>query len=195
MTFLPCLSACWVLFAATSLRAEDVHAVDFKNFSNRWQMRALEGVPPSWQWLPPSRNSDIRLLNGIHRFQVPGAPVLGSPYLMFWSVAFGDLTGDGRDEAAVDLIYSSGGTANWHYLYIYTAADGSPKLLGILRSGSRADGGLVRATIQRRLLVLDFADTNRRMADCCSKGWVRVAYRWQDSHFAESGSRTYGDLK
>jgi hypothetical protein len=194
VTFLPHLSACWVLWVATSLGAEDVHAVDFKNFSYRWQTR-VGGVPSSWRWLPQSQNSDIRLLDGVHRFQESGEPMLGSPYLMFWSVAFGDLTGDGRDEAAVDLIYSTGGTANWHYLYVYTTADGSPELLGILRSGSRADGGLVRATIQRRLLVLDFADTNRRMADCCSKGWVRVAYRWQDSHFAESGSRTYGDFK
>lgn len=158
-------------------------------------MRVLEGVPPSWQWLPQSRNSDIRLRDGIHRFQVPGAPMLGSPYLMFWSVAFGDLTGDGRDEAVVDLLYSSGGTANWLYLYVYTTADGSPKLLGILRSGSRANGGLIRVAIQQGLLVLDFEDTNRRVADCCSEGWVRVAYRRQGSHFVENGGRSYGDLK
>ena len=95
----------------------------------------------------------------------------------------------------VDLLFRTGGTANWHYLYVYAPSNGPPKLLGILESGSRADGGLVRVAIQPRLLILDFADTRRRMADCCSEGWVRVAYRWQNMHFVEAGSRNYGDLK
>lgn len=89
-------------------------------------------------------------------------PATGSLYLR-----------DGRDEAAVDLLYSTGGTANWHYLYVYSQAGSAPKLLGVLRS----------VAIERSLLILDFADTRKRIADCCSEGEVRVRYRWTGSRF------------
>jgi len=192
--FLRHLLACWIVLVGTGLVAEDIRNVDFKNFSYPWQT-SVDGVPSSWQWLGESLHSDVRLLDGVHRFDGPSKPTQSPPYLLFQSATFGDLTGDGRDEVVVDLLYSTGGTAHWHYLYVYAPADGSPKLLGILRSGSRADGGLVRVAVQRQLLILYFADTNRRIADCCSEGWVRVTYRWQDAHFAETGSRRYGDLK
>ena len=116
-------------------------------------------------------------------------------YVMVLSVAYGDLNGDGLDEAAVDLIFGTGGTANWHYLYVFTLANGSPELLGRLQSGSRADGGLLKVAIERNTLILDFADSKRRVADCCSEGYVRVRYRWQSGRFVEVGTRISGDLE
>jgi hypothetical protein len=73
----------------------------------------------------------------------PAEPLSGG-YVTVWSVTYGDVNGDGRDEAVVDLLYGTGGTANWHYLYAFTLANGSPTLLGTLQCGSRADGGLVK---------------------------------------------------
>lgn len=96
---------------------------------------------------------------------------------MVWSVTYGDPNGDRHDEAAVDLLCGSGGTANWHYLYIFTLADGSPALMARLRSGSRADGGLVKVLIEQNTLVFDFEDGARRLGDCCSKGYIRMRYR------------------
>jgi hypothetical protein len=114
---------------------------------------------------------------------------------MLHSVTYGDVDGDGTEDAAVDLLYGTGGTANWHYLYVYSVDHGTPELKARLQSGSRADGGLVKTAIQTGRLVLDFADTNRRQADCCSEGYVRVTYRWQGDRFVETGGREYGDLK
>ena len=183
-----------IALAAVGFAADDIHTVDFKNFTYPWPSR-LGGVPESWSWLVQRQNSTVRLVDGVHHFTDSGQFEPSRPYVMFSSVTYGNLTGDGRDEAAVDLVYGTGGTANWHYLYVYTIANRAPKLLGVLRSGSRADGGLVRIAIERRLLVLDFQDTDRRTADCCSEGWVRVTYRWLGTHFAETGSRGRGDFK
>ncbi len=113
---------------------------------------------------------------------------------MVRSVTYGDLRSEGREAAAVDLIYSTGGTANWHYLYVYALEKGSPQLLARLESGSRADGGLVKVTIEKNELILDFADGARRVGDCCSPGYIRAKYRWQSGRFVEVGSRLSGDI-
>jgi hypothetical protein len=110
------------------------------------------------------------------------------------SVTYGDLDGDQSEVAAVALNYSGGGTANWDYLYVYKLEKGVPRLRGWLESGSRADGGLVGVTIQNGQLILDFADSERRIADCCSEGYIRVRYVWKERRFVETGARERGDL-
>jgi hypothetical protein len=185
---------CCVVLAASCLSSEGIHTFDFKNFGYRWREPRTE-VPSAWKWLNDSQYSVVRLVDGIHYFSETGIPERGQPYLEFLSTTYGDLTGDGRDEVAVDLLYSTGGTAHWHYLFVYEMMAGSPRLLGVLRSGSRADGGLVRVAIKERLLILEFADSRRRTADCCSEGFVRIPYRWNSTKFVEAGGRTFGDLK
>jgi hypothetical protein len=162
--------------------------VDFNNFAYPWDPPRIS-VPNVWKWLDGQPGSTLRITNGRHDF----SPARGG-YVMLRSITYGDVDGDGEDEAAVDLLFSTGGTANWHYLYVFTLADRSPKLLGRLRSGSRADGGLEKVSIEQNKLILDFADTSRRAADCCSEGYVRVSYRWQAGRFVEVGIRTSGNL-
>ncbi len=135
------------------------------------------------------------MLDGIHNFSFDGDPPYGVPSLELLSITYGDLDGDGREEAVVDLLYSTGGTANWHYLYVYAIDHGAPRLLARLESGSRADGGLLRIAIQNRKLSLDFADERKRVADCCSDGFIRVAYGWREHRFVEIGPREYGVLQ
>ncbi len=103
------------------------------------------------------------------------------------SVTYGDLTGDGQDEAAVDLRYSTGGTLSWHYLYLFTVLNGTPKMLSLLRSGSRADGGLESVEISEGVLILEFSDGERRRGDCCSLGVVRARYRFVNGAFVKVG--------
>lgn len=168
-----------------------INEVDFKNFDYAWDAPRI-AVPTAWKWLEGKPRSTLRVMGGRHDFS-PAEPFAGG-YVMVWSVTYGDLNGDGRDEAAVDLLCGTGGTANWHYLYVFTLANGSPTLLGRLQSGSRADGGLVKTAIEQNTLILDFADSKRRVGDCCSEGYVRVRYRWQSGRFVEVGTRVSGDL-
>jgi hypothetical protein len=115
--------------------------------------------------------------------------------MMFSSVAYGDLDGDGREEAAVDLIRQSGGTASWHYLYVFGVPKRAPKLLGILRSGSRAYGGLTAVAIVGRALVLDFNDPDLRTGDCCSDGFIREKYSFDGTRFIEAAPPLKGIRK
>jgi len=145
------------LRAAVLARARELvslRGVDFKDFEYAWSGYGAP-VPSTWRCLNGRRNCSRKLQNGVLSLDEKLGP--GSPYLQFQSVVFGDLTGDGEAEAAVDLLYGTGGTAKWHYVWVYTRDSGSPRLLGVLQSGSRADGGLIRMVIQDRALVFDFA--------------------------------------
>jgi hypothetical protein len=165
--------------------ATRINEVDFRTFNYAWD--ASITAPVTWKWLEGKPSSTLRVTEGRHDFSPDG-------YVLVRSVTYGDLDGDGRDEVAVDLLFGTGGTANWHYLYVFTLLNGSPTLLGRLQSGSRADGGLVKVAIEHNTLLLDFADTRRRVADCCSEGYVRVTYRWRSGRFVEVGTRVSGDL-
>jgi hypothetical protein len=164
--------------------------VDFKNFEYPWYS---SGARSAWHWMNGTPHSHIRLKDGRHIFDPNDSS--HSAYLELSSVIRGDLDGDGQDEAAVDLRYGSGGTASWHYLYVFKASGRYAVPLGVLESGSRAYGGLINIQITQGLLVLDFADADRREGDCCSRGFIRVRYRFKDGRFIETGQREKDSLR
>jgi len=171
--------------------ATRINEVDFKNFVYAWDSPRI-AVPTAWKWLAEKPKSTLRVMGGRHDFS-PSEWFAGG-YVLVQSVTYGDVNGDGRDEAVVDLLCSTGGTANWHYVYVFALANGSPTNLGRLQSGSRAYGGLLKVAIDQNMLVLDFADSERRIGDCCSEGYIRVKYRLQDGRFIEVGTRLTGDV-
>lgn len=190
------ISAAFIGFLVVSLGASQgcwIRQVDFKNFIYPWDAPE-DSDSTKWYWSQIPATSKVRLIDGKHRFIDPKAPDI-SPALRFSFTIYGDLDGDGIEESAVALNYTTGGTMNWDYLYVFKLDHGKPRLLGRLRSGSRASGGLVRGAIKQGLLVLDFADANKRTGDCCSTGFIRVRYRLTDGHFIEEGQREYGDLE
>jgi hypothetical protein len=172
--------------------AQSERSPDFRNFSYPWPGAA--GVPAKWSWLELRASDSVLVAHGRHDFQVKSLNVPGSPYLLFDSQSRGDLGSAAPRVAAVTLRYGTGGTANWSYLYVYELSENAPRLLGVLRSGSRADGGLIKATIKDHSLVLDFADAARKTADCCSDGFVRARYKWNGKRFSQIGSMERGDI-
>jgi hypothetical protein len=184
-----------LLLAASLASGTGIREIDFRNFEFKWTTPKL-GVPAAWSWLEKPPTAVVRAVNGRHDFS-PVEAVTGGysgGYLMVESVTYGDLNGDGVEDAAVDLLYSTGGTANWHYLYVFTVENGARVLLGRLQSGSRADGGLMKVDIQKETLVLRFADSARRAGDCCSAGYIVARYGWKGGRFVEVGTRESGDL-
>lgn len=140
----------------------------------------------------------FRAVRGIHHFYHPGQGSYErerAPLISVDSVTYGDLDSDGVEEAVVALNYSGGGTANWDYLYVYKLENGQAALLARMETGSRGYGGLVKASIRDGLLIVDFADEERHVGDCCSEGYIRVRYRWQKGRFIEEGARERGDLE
>ena len=71
----------------------------------------------------------------------------GVIYMFDLEISFGDLSGDGNEEAVVKLFcrgapMSSGG---WHNFYLYALRDGKPTLIYKGQSGDRAHGGICEA--------------------------------------------------
>lgn len=183
---------------ASPQRVATIRQIDFENFNYAWS----EPEPPQnhnepWQWLTSPPNQHFRAVAAVHHFYVddPDPQVRErSPLVSVDSVTYGDLDVDGVEEAIVALNYSEGGTMNWDYLYVYKLERGKPRLLARMETGSRGYGGLVRAFVRNELLTVDFADPEKRMGDCCSEGYIRVRYRWQDGVFVEEGEREHGKI-
>jgi len=160
---------------------------DFGNVECPWSNsfdRGLASVT-EWKWLDLKGTTPLAVRSGRHDRTDSG-------FLAFSSVTYGDLDGDGRDEAAVDLIRGSGGSATWHYLYVFRIEGAMPKPIALLRSGSRANGGLTGVAIDNRVLILEFNDPDFRTADCCSDGFIRVRYKYDGARFIETPPRVKG---
>jgi hypothetical protein len=194
-----------IVFAALALAAVTTNAQrvttirqnDFDNFRYSWSEPG-ENVPETWHWIASPPDSHFTTVNGIHHFydreQDKDEGRL-APRIIVNSVTYGDVDGDGVDEALVALNYSPGGTGNWDYLYVYKLQDGRAHVIARLQAGSRGSGGLIRAFVQENLLVADFADSERLSGDCCSEGYIRVRYRWREDGFVEEGTVERGDLE
>jgi hypothetical protein len=189
---LPLLAiAVWSIALAQS----PIRQIDFRNFSYAWN-GPQNHASDNWRWLDSPPQSKIKVSDGTHHFNDENATEQEpSPFLTVRAVTYGDLIGDGSEEAIVKLNYSTGGTANWDYLYVYKLANGHPILLGRLESGSRGYGGLIKVSVRDRLLVTDFADKEKLQGECCSAGYIRVQYRWQRGTFVEFGTRQHGDME
>jgi hypothetical protein len=114
------------------------------------------------------------------------------------SIAYGDVTGDGSDEAFIILEISVRGTAIPHVVYIYAEQRGNPKLLWSFSTGDRGDGGLRRVYSERGELIVELYGKDRLIGKplytsdpyategiCCPKFFTRARYKWQGDHFQQ----------
>ena len=179
----PCVALLCVLLPLANAPKGSAASTDFKNFSYPWNRHLEFGVPMSWGWKNVKYLSgSIKVKDGEHFFKNGNGP-LQRTVLSVENVIWGDLDNDGKPEAVVTLNYSTGGTANWDFLYVFRIEDGKPKLIAFLQGGSRGSGGIRRARIAAERLFVTFADPARMSGDCCSEGFVRETYQWKDSHF------------
>ena len=133
-----------------------------------------------------------RLTNG--RYVVPdncSDDIRECPSVTFDSVNYGAVTGIRSTVAVVVLMYHTGGTAHWQYVYVFTLASGKPRLLAWLRTGSRASRGLRKLSIHAGDLILEVNDPDKAKGDCCSAGSIVTRYRWVGSAFSQVGPIMY----
>ncbi len=161
----------------------------------------------------PTPNSPIRSIDFSH-FAFPKYPVYdlerkryitlksgeGAPFY----VAYGDITGDGEEEAMLALGVESRGSAIPHVIYIYGIQGNHPKLLWRFEDGDRADGGLRRVYAENGGLVIElygkradgkgkivgsdlFAEDGMMGGDCCPSHFTRARYKWNGKRFVLRG--------
>lgn len=156
----------------------DIRGVDFMNFI----YSSLGGTR-------------IRVRNG--RWERPARePAFNGEFLAVVDVQYGDLTGDGRDEAVVWLEECGGGTGHFSFANVYTPTTGTPRRIGRVPAGDRADGGIgaVRV-VGGRLEVERFGHDRGGAMDVA---WVETetwSVRGGGLHFeANADRRAYLDL-
>lgn len=119
-----------------------------------------------------------------------------------WAVAldqveYGDVTGDGIEEAIVTLYAEMGGTESAQDVFLYGLRSGEPVLLWKFATGDRADGGRRRIAAEKGALVIelfgvgavvgkDLYDTED-VPDCCPEHYTRTKYKWQENRFQQDG--------
>jgi hypothetical protein len=166
--------------------------IDFRNFTFPFPPTAFLGVPDGMKWMANVTTS-VTLVNGRHDFDTNG-PSRG-PSVILDEVRYGYLTMSGQLDAMVMLSYHTGGTAYWNYVYAFSLASGNPKLLGWFQTGSRADSGLYRVIVTNGEFSLDLFDPAKREGDCCSTGFVRSRYLWENGQFKQAGPPEFGRVE
>ncbi|HEV2663461.1 MAG TPA: hypothetical protein VG324_01035 [Blastocatellia bacterium] len=112
--------------------------------------------------MPPERDAD--------------GHVIGM-WLELLKVVYGDITGDGAEEAIVIHDWITGGSATPHVVYVYTLEKGRPKFLWGTTTGDRADGGLKSAYAEGGYLVLETYSPEGKRGDCCPVAYIKTRYQ------------------
>jgi hypothetical protein len=163
-------------------------------------MIILLGFQPA---LPQQPSSSIRSVD-FENFTFPGDPIFGKKKFKLLNghfqgdrgrepiglmhIGYGDVTNDGVEEAIVSLVVTvKGGTAKPHLNYVYTLADGKPKLLWSFDTGDRADGGLRRIYAENGNLIVERYNSEGSRGDCCPVFFERTRYRWNGKRFQQFG--------
>jgi hypothetical protein len=146
-------------------------------------------------------NSPIRLVDfdntaypnfpdysGSKKRRITLMPGKGGP----WHINYGDITGDGAEEAMVVLGIESRGSAIPKYVYIFTMEKGRPKLIWDFETGDRADGGLRQIAAENGQLVIELFGKDRVIGGqlyrgeeglCCPSSFTSARYRWTAKRF------------
>jgi hypothetical protein len=109
-------------------------------------------------------------------------------------INYGDVTGDGSEDAVVALGIGVRGSAVPDYVYIFTVEKGKPKLIWDFETGDRADGGLRNVYADNGQLVVELFGKDRVIGGqlykgdeglCCPSSFTRTRYKWTGKNFAE----------
>ena len=163
---------------ATQTKPDDpIRSIDFANFTYPW-VKDL-GDPRnrftlSNGELPPRRNQQGIIQN------------MG---VSLERVEYGDVTGDGQDEAVIILTFTTGGSATPHAVYVYARHDDETKLLWSGAMGDRADGGLQKVYAQDGQLVVERFSPVENKGDCCPTHFTRTRYEWVRRGFRQKGKQ------
>jgi hypothetical protein len=179
-----------LLSGAQSSPARSIRDIDFKNFSY-----------PKLPTGKCSRMSRVRVRDGkygsIKNFSPHVVPRGGCWQVDVAPVIYGDVTGDGHEDAIVILYAEMGGTESSNDVFIYTLRRDKPALIWKFATGDRAEGGLLKIYAQNGKLVVELAGKNKFIGanfyggDCtgaCQPPFLtRSMYEWTRGAFHRRG--------
>jgi hypothetical protein len=168
------LQVAFAIFFITSIaRAQsDIRQVDFKNFT--YSPACVE------------ENQTIRAKNGEYSRGNPNDPSGDTVYFQVVEVVYGDLTGDGSEEAVVSTLCNTGGTGQFTDGIIFTLRGGKPVEITTLGMGDRAYDGIESVRIENGLLKVGRYGTISGGA-CCPEYVDTHTFRLAGDKLVETG--------
>jgi len=158
--------------ASVGTQGGDIHSVDFRNL----------------QYRPDCLNETIRVSNGEWKEVKENE----QSYFRIVSTSYGDLNGDGQDEAAV--LGACGGVANFEIgdIIIFSMSPSGPRLLAQLSppdwgKGEEDNGGDFQVTdvhVSNRQLAVSFLAGGFH---ACPAWTVTAKFQWNGNGFARTG--------
>lgn len=125
---------------------------------------------------------------------------IGASYV---KTKFGEVTGDGQDEALVIIKIETGGAALPQVVYVFEWKNNQPEIIWYFRTGDRADGGLRELRAENGELVIELygqdrfifgdVETLKIVGDeeqlCCPTYFTRNRYKLTNGRFVLQGKR------
>jgi len=170
-----------VLLSLAASAQSDIHSVDFKNFT----------------YHPHCAGEDtetIHVKNGEYSKETPMDGYVDHFYFNVFNVAYGDLTGDGKDEAVVLSSCNTGGTGNFSEGFVYAMKAGKPAMIADIPGGDRAAGGLRRAWVEDGYLFVDANEETEDSGACCPQAAVITKYKVSGNNLTTVGQPAHRDL-
>jgi hypothetical protein len=168
--------------AASASAPSGIQGIDFRNFTyavycgndkNPWSMRARNGkAVEEGEAGDPGISFEVR------------------------SVNFGDMNGDGIEDAIIRSSCNGGGTGHYYEGFIYTMRGGKPRLLTHIPGGDRADGGFHGLSIAHGLVVVEtYANKIEGVGICCPDFIDTQRSRWNGKRLVPVGKRSRREFK
>lgn len=164
-----------ILCCVSIFGQRSVREVDFKNFTF---VPYCTGETPE----------NVTVKNGEFSEEKPEDGYVDRFYFKVYDASFGDLNGDGREEAVILSVCNTGGTGNFTEGFIFGIGGGKPRLLARIPGGDRAYGGLRTARVEKGLLVVESNDVGELGGACCPEVIVTSHYRLSGDKIAIVGT-------
>jgi hypothetical protein len=166
-----------VLLSPNSIRLSptqtgDIRKFDFQNFEFTWA------------------GESVRVRHGEGTYRARGRASF-SYSVERVTVSFGDMAGDGKEEAAVTLYYRGGGTGAFSTGLLFALTQGKLTLLAQFEGGDRADGGIREVKIVDGRLRIQRNEPERNGTDpigiCCPAYYITTTYQWNGKKLVQEG--------
>ena len=143
---------------------DDIRRVDFKNFAYE---PFCAGEEKQKVTVKDGEFSEEKQMDGyVDRF-----------YFKVFDVAYGDLNGDGKDEAVILTVCNTGGTGNFSEGFVYSIKARKPSMIARIPGGDRAYGGLRAASVVAGMLVVESNDVGEQGGACCPEFVITTKYK------------------
>jgi hypothetical protein len=164
-----------LLVSAAGVSAQtDIHKVDFRNFT--YSAYCLGNRPQNIKVKDGEFSKEKQEDGWVDRF-----------YFTVFATTFGDVNGDGSDDAITLTLCNTGGTGNFSEGMVYTMKAGKPVVIARIPGGDRAAGGLRSAWVEKGLLVVESNEEGPEGGLCCPQFIITKKYKVVGGKLVQQG--------